>query len=83
MPITKISPIKGQSNGGYPVVITGIDPTDHDCIVGEITTPGKGTTKGRWNLGGTMRDGVPECNIDTRQGALAGAAEEARRQGAK
>lgn len=57
-----IAPINVKSKGGYRVRITGLNPTDHDCIVGEITPP-SGPIQARWNLSGLMRNGSDECNL--------------------
>ena len=47
-----IYPINARSTGGNPVIINGIDPTDHDCIKGEIRTAER-LIQARWNLNGT------------------------------
>jgi hypothetical protein len=78
-----IEPITTKSIGGFPVTIDGIDPTDHDCLRGSITTPGGGISRGSWDLNGTMRDGHPDCNLNTRDDAVAAdAAATARQLGA-
>jgi len=59
-----IKPVSVTSKGGWPVTITGISPTDHDCIAGEVTTPGRGKIDGEWNLAGTLRDGTHDGNLD-------------------
>ncbi len=59
-----IEPVKAQSKGSFDVEITAIDPTVHDCLIGTITTPGKGTRREQWNLGGLMRNGSPTENLD-------------------
>jgi len=61
-----IAPIALVSIGGYAVQITGIEPTNHDCIVGTIQTPGMGLIQGRWNLGGFLRGGTNQTNLDMR-----------------
>ena len=78
-----IAPIEEKSVGGYPVIITGIAPTDHDCIVGKITTPGQQTTGARWNLSGIMRDGTDLCNIDLNSDDLLQVANLAKKLGAE
>jgi len=65
-----IQPVTTQSIGSYPVVITGIDPTSQDCIIGNITTPGQGVTQERWDLNGLMRGGSSPLNIDIRSDDL-------------
>lgn len=59
-----IEPVTSQTIGSYPLEITGIDPTSHDCLVGTLTTPGKGTTREAWNLSGIMRGGSSPLNLD-------------------
>ena len=61
-----IDPIATYSKGSYSVTITGIDPTEHDCIKGTIVTPGAGIQQGEWNLAGTMRGGKDNSNLDPR-----------------
>jgi hypothetical protein len=70
MAVLTIHPIHVQSRGGYPVLINGLAPTDHDCIVGEIKTPA-GLTQARWNLNGIMRGGSDNCNINMNMEELA------------
>ena len=53
-----IDPIKTKSNNGSDVEIYGIDPADHDCILGRIN--GK---KYRWNKSGICRDATGDLNI--------------------
>ena len=83
MATLKVVPIKVKSIDGNPVEITGISPTDHDCIAGTITLPGQGPKKAEWNLSGLMRDGSDPCNLDMRSGELAELARLARQLGAK
>lgn len=65
MAIIQIDPIPMQSKGGYPVTITGIDPTDQDCLAGGIVTKGQGLTAAKWNLSGIMRGGTDNSNLNT------------------
>jgi hypothetical protein len=37
-----IAPVATQTKGGYPAEVTGIDPTDHDYLIGTIDRPGLG-----------------------------------------
>lgn len=57
-----IHPIHTQSRGGYPVIINGLDPSDHDCLVGEIS-PLSGRQEARWSLHGIMRGGSDSANL--------------------
>ena len=59
-----IEPIKMKSLGGNPVSITGISPSDHDCIVGEIELLGGRSQRAKWNVNGTMRGGADSTNLD-------------------
>jgi len=81
MTFLKIDPISTQSIGGYPVVIDGLDPSDHDCIVGEISLP-IGKKRARWNLTGIMRGGVHECNLPMKADDLDGLEALAKKLGA-
>lgn len=83
MATIKIKPIEVQSRGGYPVVITGISPTHHDCISGTIETPGAGTIDGQWDLSGYLRGGTDPCNLDTSLEELADLFQLSRQLGAK
>ena len=66
-----IKEIHVTSRGGYNVIITGVVPTDHDCIVGTIDTPGQGVISGCWNLSGYLRSGTNSCNLDMNNSLLA------------
>ncbi|MGB8840939.1 MAG: hypothetical protein WCC64_07685 [Aliidongia sp.] len=61
-----IAPIHMKSIGGYDVTITGIDPSNSDCLSGSITTPGWGCKDGCWDLSGLLRDGDTSTNLDRR-----------------
>lgn len=82
MATVKISPITTQTTGGYKADITGIDPTDHDCLSGTIDTPGSSTIDAKWNLGGICRDNDSSCNLDTHRSEVADAVETAKKLGA-
>lgn len=82
MATIKIDPIPCKTTGGFDAEITGIDPTDHDCLKGTINTPGAGTINGKWNLGGTCRDNDSKCDLDPRQDEVADAIGTARKVGA-
>jgi hypothetical protein len=64
MATIQIEPIQTQSREGYKVTITGIDPTDRDCIVGEITTSAIGTKRQKWNLNGAATNSPDSCNLN-------------------
>ncbi len=64
MATLKIHPIEIYSKGRNRVLITGISPTDHDCIVGEMWTKLEGPIPSVWNLSGLRRGGTHESNID-------------------
>ena len=59
-----IDQIKTKSYGGYDVVITGIDPLHHDCLIGTINTPGMGLIDGQWDLSGYLRSGTENTNLN-------------------
>jgi hypothetical protein len=59
MATLKIEEIHITSIGGWAVVLTGVDPTDSDFIIGTITTPGQGVIRGTWNDVGILRGGPP------------------------
>ena len=65
-----IEPVNAQSIGSFSVEITAIDPTEHDCLIGTITTPGKGNTREKWNLNGLMRGGSSPVNLDMQSDAF-------------
>lgn len=54
-----IQPFDITTVGKLSATITGIDPTDHDCLLG--TVDGK---PARWNSDGTARDWPSAANID-------------------
>ena len=59
-----IAPVTASSKGLYKVIIDGVDPTGGDCLKGSITSPNAGKIDGAWDLGGIMRNGSDDCNID-------------------
>ena len=59
-----IEPVSTTSKGGFPVTVTGIAPTDHDCIIGEINTPSAGKRRQVWDKNGRARDNDESCNIN-------------------
>jgi hypothetical protein len=63
MATLKIEPILTTSIGGWDVVLTGLDPTDHDFIVGNITTPALGAIPGKWDGAVFLRNGHSDGNI--------------------
>lgn len=67
MSIILIQPVVTTTSAGFNAIISGIAPSDHDCLVGSITTPGRGLIDVRWNLGGTCRDIDDSCNLDMRK----------------
>lgn len=78
-----IEPVHTKTTNGYPATIRGIDPTDMDCLIGEITTPGMGQMSVRWDLGGLCRDHDPSCNLDMKDNENFDLRETAKRLGAK
>lgn len=82
MVVIQIDPISIRSAGGHAVTISGLRPTDHDCIIGSIVTPGTSLTKASWNLSGIMRGGTDSCNLDMRAPTLTELSDLARRLGA-
>ena len=83
MATLKIDPITTQSRGGYRVVLTGIDPTAHDCIAGEYWTKVEGPIAGQWDLSGYLRGGTDNLNLDTGDNDFAGVVALAEHLGAK
>jgi hypothetical protein len=78
----QIDTINTKSTGGYPVTISGLCPTDHDCIAGAIVTPGTSLTPARWNLSGIMRGGTDKCNLNMSADEMHDLGELAKRLGA-
>ncbi len=83
MAILKIEPIKVATRGGLDALITGLEPTDHDCIVGEVFSRTDNLTNARWNLSGLHRGGSDASNLDMREAQLQELATLAKRLGAK
>ncbi|MGB7097516.1 MAG: hypothetical protein WBD95_01945 [Xanthobacteraceae bacterium] len=72
MATLKIEPITVQSQGNRPVVITGIRPTDPDCIVGQYwKNHVDGPYDAVWNLSDLMRDGSDPLNLNMKNDELA------------
>lgn len=72
MPSVLVIPIQTTTSGGYVAEVREIHPDDHDCLIGEVVTPGAGRIKCRWNSGGTARDATQACNLDMGAAELAG-----------
>lgn len=70
MATISLEPIPSNSRAGYPVLIRGVRPATHDCIIGEISTPGMGLVQAEWNLSGIMRGGTDETNLDMHRDEL-------------
>lgn len=83
MATLSVHPINVTSNGGYPVLISGVRPGDRDCIVGEIKTPGAGLIQAGWSLGGIMSGGTDQTNLDMRLPELVELSQLAQKLGAK
>ena len=83
MATISIHPIYIASRGGFPVHISGVRPLDHDCIVGEITTPGVGRAEAQWNLSGLMRGGTDDTNLNMQLAELVELSQLAQKLGAK
>jgi hypothetical protein len=79
----KIEPIHLTSVGGFDVQITGLEPTDHDCLVGQLLPPRHPSLRARWNLGGVMRGGTQDCNLDMRSNEMIELVQLARNLGAR
>jgi hypothetical protein len=67
----KIEPLSVESRGKHRVIITGISPTDHDCLVGQYWIGNDGPHSARWDLSGYMRGGSDARNLDMRDDSLA------------
>ncbi len=76
-----IQPIVVTTIGGMQARITGIDPTNHDCLEGGIL-PINPLTRTQWNLNGIARDSHDDCNLDMRADELSDLARLARQLGA-
>ncbi len=57
-----IREIKTFTRDGLDVVVIGLDPSSHDCIVGRMLKSGENEV--RWDLSGRMRDGDESANLD-------------------
>lgn len=83
MAIITINPVTTKTTKGFAATVTGIDPTNCDCLIGEIVTPGKGLIEVRWSLGGICRDTHESCNLDMRENENSNLRDTALRLGAK
>jgi hypothetical protein len=77
-----IAHVATQTTGGYPAQVTGIDPTDHDCLVGTIYTPGAGEVDARWNNVGICRGKTDGCNLDVNTSDMTDVIKTAKKLGA-
>ena len=82
MAIILIKPVHLTSNGGYPVILSGIDPLSYDCLAGEIKT-GAGLIQANWDLSGTMRGGTDPLNLAMSDSDFVEVADLAKHLGAK
>ena len=67
MAVIIIQAVPTKTVGGFDAIITGIDPTNGDCLIGTIDTPRSGIKDFEWNLGGICRDTDESCNLDMRK----------------
>lgn len=58
-----IEPVNITTDAGYPAIIDGIDPSDSDCLKGNVTTPALGTISCCWNDAGLCRNNSQGLNI--------------------
>lgn len=82
MAILNLEPVNTNTTGGFEAQISGIDPTDSDCLVGTVLTVGLGRKKVRWDLGGRCRDNHDSLNLDMRNDKMLDLRETAKRLGA-
>ncbi|CCA89757.1 hypothetical protein PP1Y_Spl19 (plasmid) [Novosphingobium sp. PP1Y] len=81
MAALKIDPIDVTTTGGLSARIDGIDPTNSDCLHGEIL-PSNPHSRVRWDLLGRARDNHDRCNLDMDSDEMRELAELAKRLGA-
>ena len=62
MAIIKIEPVQTTTTGGYAAEITGIDPSDKDCILGTVAVP-HGKPERSWDDSGICRDNPDGLNL--------------------
>lgn len=72
MAIIVIEPVAATTKRGYNAAITGIDPTDTDCLKGTVSRTALGTIDVRWDLAGICRNQTPDLNLDTSSSGDAG-----------
>jgi hypothetical protein len=77
-----IAPVATQTKGGYPAEVTGIDPTDHDYLIGTIDRPGLGKIGATWNDVGICCGETPKYNLDMRRPEVANVVKTAKKLGA-
>ena len=65
MAIIVIEPVAVTTKGGYSATITGIDPTDSDCLKGTVSGTALGTIAVRWDLAGFCRNQASDLNLNT------------------
>ena len=82
MATIKIEPIVTKSSDNSRVVITGIAPTDHDCIVGQYWIKQDGPHDAIWNLSGIVRGGPSSANLNAGNEELTEVAKLLRKLGA-
>lgn len=78
-----IEPITAETRGGFRAHIVVLDPTNGDCIIGDVRPHGVPQTGVRWNLDGTARNQPSECNLDMSDDDLSELARLARQLGAE
>lgn len=63
MAVVLITPVSTTTRGEYDAKITGIDPTDTDCLHGTVDVK-HGSKNRKWNDVGICRDSPEELNLD-------------------
>ena len=79
----KIEPIQSRSIKNNLVHVLSIDPTDHDCLIGECWNGKDGPHPAVWNLSGIKRGGPESCNLDMSSDEMIELAKLTRKLGAK
>lgn len=62
MAVIPITPVATTTRGGYAAEITGIDPTDTDCLHGTVQV-NHGSKNRKWDDAGICRNSPEELNL--------------------
>lgn len=63
MATIELIPIITKTNGGFPAEVTGLDPSESNCIIGTVTLPTQKRQRVQWSATGICRNKPQEYDL--------------------